>query len=210
MEIQIVTIRPEHAPALARLQRICFPTLDESELMNEEHFLSHCRIFPEGNFVALADGEVVGLGSGFFIDFDFDHPGHTFQEIIAGGYYTNHDPEGAYYYGADISVHPGYRGRGIGSRLYQARKALVRRTNRRGIVAGGVLPGYPRYRDQMSVAEYVAKVVAGELYDPTLSFQLRHGFVVKGLLEGYIQDSASDNWATLIFWENPDYRPPEE
>ncbi len=31
-----------------------------------DHLLNHCRIFPEGNFVAL-DGEcVVGLGSGFF------------------------------------------------------------------------------------------------------------------------------------------------
>ncbi len=204
MTVSIVTICPEPAPGLAELQRVCFPTLGRNELMREEHFLSHWRIFPDGDFVALVEGKIVGLGSGFFVDFDFDHPNHTFQEMIAGGYYTNHNPDGAWYYGADISVHPEYRGLGIGKLLYQARKELVLRANRRGIVAGGVLPGYPRYRAQMSVHAYVERVVAGELWDSTLSFQLRNGFVVLGMLENYIEDSASDNWATLICWENPD------
>jgi len=149
---------------------------------------------------------VVGLGSGFFTDFDFGHAQHTFQEMIAGGYYTNHDPDGEWYYGADIGVHPDYRGLGLGRRLYDARKDLVRRHGRRGIVAGGVLPGYPRYRGRMSVPEYVERVVAGELTDPTLSFQLKMGFTVRGMLEDYLEDSASDNWATLIVWENADFR----
>jgi GNAT superfamily N-acetyltransferase len=213
MDIRIVNIRPEHAPALEQLQRDCFPTLGADELMTAEHFLSHVEVFPEGDFVALAaqapDGaelareRVVGLGSGFFTDFDFDDPGHTFQEIIAGGYYTNHDPSGDWYYGGDISVHPDYRGHGIGSMLYDARKDLVRRYGKRGIVAGGVLPGYAANKDAMSVSEYVDRVRRGELFDPTLSFQLKHGFEVRGLLEGYLEDSASDDWATLIVWTNP-------
>ena len=214
MEVHIVTIRPEHAEALERLQRDCFPTLGPDELMTSEHFLSHCRVFPEGDFVALAshdpDGmsleapRVVGLGSGFFTDFAFDDPGHTFQEIIAGGYYTNHDPAGDWYYGGDISVHPDYRGHGIGSRLYDARKELVRRHAKRGIVAGGVLPGYAEHKAAMPVQVYVARVRSGELSDPTLTFQLKHGFEVYGLLEDYLEDSASNNWATLIVWLNPD------
>lgn len=59
----------------------------------------------------------------------------------------------------------------------------------------------------MGVEAYVAEVVAGRLFDPTLSFQLKEGFVVRGLLPDYLKDSASDNWATLIVWENPDYSP---
>ena len=183
----------------------CFPTLAAHELMREEHFLSHCRLFPEGSFVALDGAKVVGLGSGFFIDFDFGDAHHTFKDIIAAGWYTNHDPAGAWYYGADISVHPEYRGRGVGKLLYEARKDLVGRSNRRGIVAGGVLPGYAEYKGKLTVAEYVDKVVAHELFDPTLSFQLKNGFEVRGLLENYLEDAASDNWATLIVWENPDY-----
>jgi len=217
-EIRIETIRPDFAPDLAELQRVCFPTLGESELMIEAHFLNHCKIFPEGNFVALAKDKnseenreaetVVGLGAGFFIDFNFDHTDHTFLEIIADGYYSNHDPNGEYYYGSDISVHPDYRGHGIGRKLYDARKGVVRAYNKKGIVAGGVLPGYPRHRDRLSIHDYVEQVVAGELSDPTLSFQLRNGFVVRGFLENYIVDSASDNWATLIYWENSEYSPP--
>ena len=203
--ITLDTIKPKYAAALTQLQRDCFPTLGDHELMTEKHFLKHCEVFPEGEFVALLDGKVVGLGSGFFIDFDFEHTDHTFNDMIAGGYYTNHVPNGEYYYGADISVHPKCRGMGIGRMLYDARKDLVLRTNRRGIVAGGVLPGYPTFRQAMTIHEYVGAVVAGNLYDPTLSMQLRNGFVVRGMLENYIDDSNSDNWATLIYWENEKY-----
>ena len=202
---RIVTIEPEHAAALEQLQIDCFPTLAPSELMREEHFLSHCRLFPEGNFVALDGSRVVGLGSGFLIDFNFEHPNHSFQEVIAGGYYTNHDPEGEWYYGGDISVHPEYRGRGLARQLYDARKGVVKRLNRKGIVAGGLTPTYAEYRDDLEYETYIDKVVAGEIFGSTLSVQLRNGFEVAGVLNGYIEDEASGNRATLIVWKNPDY-----
>lgn len=204
--IRIETIQPRYASALEQLQRDCFPTLGADELMREAHFLNHCRLFPEGNFVALHQNRVIGLGSGFLIDFDFEHAQHSFQEIIAGGFYSNHDPNGDWYYGGDISVHPAYRRRGVGSLLYEARKNLVRDINRRGIVAGGLIPGFADHKARMAPRQYVDQVVAGELYDSTLSFQLGRGFAVRGLLENYIEDEASDNWATLIVWENATYR----
>ncbi|MEZ4865291.1 MAG: GNAT family N-acetyltransferase [Caldilineaceae bacterium] len=205
--IVVTTLQPEHFAPLTELQQICYPTLGSHELMTVAHFASQYRIFPKGQIVVLVDGDVVGQGSGFFIDFDFDHPNHTFSGICAGFYFTSHDPTGDYYYGADISVHPDYRGRGIGGRIYAARQALVRRYNRRGIVAGGLIPGYVHYKAAMTPHAYVDRVVAGELYDPTLSFQLRNGFRVRGMIENYIEDAASDNWSTLIEWVNPDYQP---
>jgi GNAT superfamily N-acetyltransferase len=209
-DIVIQNIRKVHASDLAQLQRKCFPTLSENELMLEEHFLNHCELFPEGNFVALVEGVVVGLGSGFLIDFDFDDPQHTFQEIIDEGYYTHHDDDGGWYYGGDISVHPDFRRRGIGSKLYEARKNIVMKLNRKGIVAGGLIPDYVDYKDVLSPHAYVDKVVAGELHDSTLTFQLRRGFEVRGLIKDYLKDDASDNWATLIVWENPDYQDDDE
>lgn len=210
----VVQARPDDAEALAQLQRDCFPSLAEHELMRAEHFRMHQDVFPEGEFVALSDvapdgaplgrPQVVGLGSGFLIDFDFEHPDHSFQDIIAGGTYANHDPDGGWYYGADISVHPAYRGRGIGRQLYAARQSLVRRLGRRGIVGGGMLPGYATVRGRMTVGEYVQRVLEGDLRDPTLNFQLANGFEVRGLLQGYIEDAVTFDWATLIVWENPD------
>lgn len=201
--IRIETIEARFARSLEQLQRDCFPTLGEDELMREEHFLNHCRLFPQGNFVALYRERVIGLGSGFLIDFDFDHAQHSFQEIIDGGFYGNHDPNGLWYYGGDISVHPQFRRRGVGSLLYEARKGIVKQLKRRGIVAGGLIPGFAAYKGSMSPGEYVKRVVSGDIYDSTLSFQLRRGFEVRGLLKDYIDDDASDNWATLIVWENP-------
>jgi GNAT superfamily N-acetyltransferase len=179
--------------------------------MRVEHFASQYAVFPEGQIVVLDEkvdgGLVIGQGSGFFTDFDFAHPGHTFREICDGFYFRTHEPLGAWYYGADISVHPAYRGRGLGKLIYRARKELVERHNRRGIVAGGMLPGYADHRGKLTVPEYVARVAAGALIDATLTFQLRQGFVVRGLLENYIDDTAADNWATLIVWENPNFQP---
>ncbi len=204
-EITITTLRPEYFARLEALQRACYPTLADHELMRVEHFASQYQIFAEGQIVVLADEHVVGQGSGFFINFDFAHPQHSFKEICANFYFTNHDPDGAYYYGADISVHPAYRRQGIGQKIYQARQDLVKRYHKRGIVGGGLIPGYAQHKQALSVKGYVDRVVAGELYDTTLSFQLRQGFRLRGLIENYIEDSASDNWSTLIEWVNPDY-----
>lgn len=213
--VEIVPAAAWHAPHLEALQVRCFPTLGAQELMRAEHFLHHLAVFPDADLVALAhvapDGsmlsapQVVGLGSGFFVDFDFARPGHTFRELIDDGWYGHHDPAGGWYYGADVSVDPAWRGRGLGRRLYDARKALVRRHGKRGIVAGGVLPGFARHKHAMTAAAYVARVVAGELHDPTLSMQLRNGFEVVGVLQGYLEDRAADDWAALIVWRNPDF-----
>ena len=145
----ITTIQPDHFAALEELQRIAYPTLGEQELMRVEHFASQYAVFAEGQIVVLDGDRVIGQGSGFFTDFDFEDHAHTFAEICDNFYFRTHDPDGAYYYGADISVHPDYRGRGIGKMIYKARKNVVRRYNRRGIVAGGVLPGYARYKQHM-------------------------------------------------------------
>ena len=200
-ELVLTTLRAEHAGGLEQLQIACFPTLAPHERMRREHFLSHAALFPEGNFVVLDSEKVVGLGSGFLTDFDFTAK-HTFWEWVSEGFYTRHDKDGAWYYGGDISVHPDYRGFGLGRQLYDARKEAVKRLGRRGIVAGGMLPGYAAHK-HLSVQDYVQKVVAGELVDPTLSFQLKNGFEVRGLLENYLDDEASAGWATLLVWENP-------
>jgi GNAT superfamily N-acetyltransferase len=203
-EIVITNTRPEHLAQLEQHQRICFPTLAEHELMRAEHFASHLRLFPEGQHVALDGDRVVGESSTFRVRRDQVFGPHTFHEIIAGGYFTNHDPQGEWLYGADMSVHPDYRGLRISSRLYAARKDLVRRLGMRGMVAGGMLPGYRAHADTLSIEEYVARVVAGTLDDPTLTPQLRSGFVVRGILYDYIEDAAITSHATLLVWENPD------
>jgi len=206
-ELRYVNLTPELVPQCAELELLSFPHANPEELISEEDFAAYARTFPEGFFVCLDGDRVAGQGGGIFLDFDFDHPQHTIVGITGEHQCGNHDPEGEWYYGTDIVVHPDYRRRGIGRQLYGLRKDLVRRWNKRGIIAGGHIPDFVNHKHELSAAEYVEKVAAGELYDSTLSFQLENGFEVRGVLENYIEDEATDGWSALIVWENPDYKP---
>jgi GNAT superfamily N-acetyltransferase len=204
-ELRYVNLTPELVPQCAELELLSFPHANPEELISEADFAAYAETFPEGFFVCLDGDRVAGQGAGIFLDFDFDHPQHTIVGITGEHQCGNHDPDGEWYYGTDIVVHPDYRRRGIGRRLYELRKDLVRRWNKRGIIAGGHIPDFAKHKDAMTAAEYVERVAAGELYDATLSFQLENGFEVRGVLENYIEDEATGGWSALIVWENPDY-----
>jgi GNAT superfamily N-acetyltransferase len=202
LKVEIVNLEASMAEELEKIEHLCFPMANRDDLLSAEDIRAYAEVFAEGYFVALVDGRPVGQGAGIYLDFDFDDPQHTIAEITGKHQCGNHNPDGAWYYGTDISVHPDFRGRGIGGRLYEARKDLVRMDGKRGIIAGGSLPGYFHYKNEMTADEYVEKVVAGDLSDPTLTFQLANGFVVRGMLENYLEDAADDGWAALIVWEN--------
>lgn len=208
LRVEITNTRPEHCKPLAMLQRVIFPTLTEEELLTEAMYLKHLDIFPDGQFAAVANVSgkplVVGSTSTFRTNFNFDDIQHTFLQAIAGGWLTNHLPDGEWLYGADMGVHPNYRGMKIGSRFYEARRELVKRLKLRGEIAGGMLPGYREYRQRLSIEDYVRKVTSGDLKDPTLSFQLKNGFKVRGILYHHYE-SETDPHAALIVRENPDY-----
>jgi len=200
--VRIVNLEADMAGDLEQIELTCFPMANPDDLLSKEDILAYAQVFPEGYFVAIADGRPVGMGAGIYLDFDFDHPQHTIAGITGEHQCANHDPAGDWYYGTDITVLPEYRGQGIGGMLYEKRKGLVIREGKRGIIAGGSLPGYFNHKLTMPVDEYVDRVVAGELHDATLTFQLSHGFEVRGLLENYLEDEADDGWAALIVWEN--------
>ncbi len=206
-ELRYVNLAPEHAEALEVLERTVFNTIDPGDLYDAPELTRLAEAFPEGNFVVLDGERPIGMGLGIFVEFDFEHTDHTLADITGEDGVSNHSMDHPWYYGTDISVYPEYRGRGIGRELYELRKGCVRRFNKRGIVAGGVLPGYRQYIKEMTADEYIQKVVAGELYDPTLTFQIDNGFEAHGALQGYVDDPSVGHNSVLIVWPNPDFRP---
>lgn len=207
MTYRIIRSRLDLVDQLEAIQRASFPSLAEEEIMTAKHYASHIRIFPEGQLCVLnEDDRVVACSTDFRTKVDFDHFEHRYIDAVDGNWLGKHDPEGDWLYGADIGVHPEFRRQGIAKMLYAARHDLVRELNLRGHVAGGMLSGFHRYKDRMPVEKYVEKVVAGEVFDPTLSVQLKRGFHVHGIIQNYVDDPICDNRAAFIVWNNPDYR----
>ena len=166
--------------------------------------------FPEGQFVAVWDDEVVGYCATFRTAEDLAFSKHTWSEITGGGFASRHDPDGDWLYGMEVFVDPESRGSRIGQRLYNARKDLCIRLGLKGIVFGGRLPGLSkRWRQVGSAEAYVEQIKAGKLRDTVLSFQMRNGFEIAGLLPHYLpSDRESMGYAAHLVWRNPKYVEP--
>ncbi|WP_345243265.1 GNAT family N-acetyltransferase [Pontibacillus salipaludis] len=204
-KVIVRNIRHEDIKPIMNLQSICFPNMEPWE---EAHLESHLEHFPEGQFCVEADGEIVGSCSSLLVNFDEYDDQHTWDDITDEGYITNHDPEGYNLYGIEVMVHPEYRGLKIGRRLYEARKELAQQMNLKSIIIGGRIPNYHQYEDQMSPRTYVKEVMNKNIYDPVLTFQIMNGFTVMRVNPNYLpDDQASSKYATLMEWNNVDYRP---
>ncbi|HEY7289217.1 MAG TPA: aminotransferase class III-fold pyridoxal phosphate-dependent enzyme [Vicinamibacterales bacterium] len=194
----VLHTKPEFASQLEELQRTCFPTLDDAERFKARHYLKHLELFPDGQFVVLDGDTVVGATTTLRLDFDFEHVGHTFADVIQGGWLTSHAPNGSWLYGADVGIDPAYRGHGLGTALYAARQEVVWRLGLKGQVTAGMIRDYGAVKDRMSAQDYYDGVVAGRIRDSTLSMQIGVGFEPRALLANYLNDPASDNYSVLL------------
>ncbi|MBB3868090.1 GNAT family N-acetyltransferase [Geobacillus sp. NFOSA3] len=189
---------------LIRVQQESFPPPFPSELWwNEEQLTNHVSLFPEGALCVEVDGRVVGSMTGLLVHFDPRHPSHTWEEITDGGYIRNHRPDGNTLYVVDICVSPNYRKLGLGKWLMQSMYEVVVRLNVDRLLGGGRMPGYHRHADRLSATQYLEKVLKGELKDPVITFLLRCGRTPLQVIENYLEDEESLNYAVLMEWRNP-------
>ncbi len=185
---------------ICALSKKVYPKLSLSEKM----IRSQITIFPEGQFVAIFDGKVVGYVATFIIDEDVALKPHTWKEITGSGYAARHDPDGDILYGMEACVDPDMRGMRIGQRLYNMRKKLCVTMGLKGIVFGGRIPNYTKKpAKNLTVAQYIEAVERKKIKDPVLGFQIRNGFEPIGVLEGYLPDDVeSQGYAVHMFWRN--------
>ena len=89
---------------LIQLNKRCFPSpQEESVVWNRAQLRNHLRVFPDGQIVVDADGQVVGAVASLVVSLGTDpYRAHTYSGITDGGYFHNHDPEGDTLYGADV------------------------------------------------------------------------------------------------------------
>ena len=161
--------------------------------------------FPEGQFVVMVEGRVVGYCATFRISGDIALKPHTWEEITGHGYASRHDPGGEWLYGMEVCVDPGYRGYRIGQRLYNERKKLCQALGLKGIVFAGRLPTLAkRIRRFGTVENYIEQVKTRKQRDPVLSFQLRNGFEIIDVIPHYLDiDTQSLGYGIHMVWYNP-------
>ncbi|MCC6679816.1 MAG: GNAT family N-acetyltransferase [Phycisphaeraceae bacterium] len=200
-----VFVRNTQAGDVDQIIDLCRRVYTTSMPWTEVQLHSHLSIFPQGQFVAIdsADNKVVGMASSLVVLWDDYEVNDNWRDFTDSGMFTNHDPEGHTLYGAEVMVDPTRQGKGIGKKIYAARRELTRSMGLLRIRAGARLRGYGKFKQQMSPEDYVLKVIRRDIGDPTLSFQLKQGFRVLGVVRDYLHhDEESMGHAALIEWVN--------
>lgn len=180
----------------------------QGDIWTRENIVDLIDIFPEGQLCVEVNGHVVACALSIILHSKKNNIYDSYYEIIDDGKFSKHDYEGDTLYGIEVFVHPEYRSLRLGRRLYDSRKELCEQMNLKSIVAGGRIPNYYNYAQDMSPRVYIEKVKRKEIFDPTLTFQLSNDFHVKKILKNYLpEDAESMEFATLLEWNNIYYEP---
>jgi len=202
--VTIRTYQKEDIPQLIDIQKEAFPPPFPSDLWwNDEQLTNHITKFPEGALCVEIDKQLVGSMTGLVVNIEKDTVHHTWEEITDSGYIGNHNPNGNTLYIVDISVRPSFRSLGLGKLLMQSMYHVVVKENIPRLLGGGRMSGYHRYSSTINAETYLNEVVKGNIHDPVISFLLRCGRTPIGVMENYLEDEESCNYAALMEWRNP-------
>ena len=208
-----VSVRNTAPRDFAGISDLCRRIYPDTPPWNAEQLASHLQLFPDGQFVAVHGGEenVVGMAASLIVDWNHYNLLENWEQFTADGMFTNHDPKnGQTLYGAEVIVDPALQHHGIGDKLYHSRRTLTESLQLLRIRAGSRLRGYHACARRLQPEEYVAEVVEGVEYDPTLSFQLKEGFHVLAVVPHYLSDDPESlGYAAVIEWLNPELVRPE-
>lgn len=206
VKLDVRNLQPEDFDSLKDVMERVYPHLGGA--WTRHQYMTMLKTFQEGQICIVDNEKVVAAAFSLVVDYDKFGNEHTYDEITGNAYLTTHDPNGDVLYGVDVFVDPDYRNLRLGRRLYEARKELCESLNLKAIIAGGRIPGYKHYRDEMSPQKYIEAVRRKELYDPILTFQLSNDFEVRRVLKEYLpEDKESFGYATLLEWFNIYYEP---
>ena len=189
--------------AISELVESVYPNMPAWDLACIQSQISS---FPEGQFVAIFDGKIIGYSVSIRIAGAVALKPHSWESISANGYATTHDADGDYLYGLETCVDKAYWNLHVGHRIYNERKELCLRLRLKGIVICGRMSHFAEEINTVKTPEkYIEKVQREEIKDHSLLFQLRNGFDFIGVMENYLpDDKESLGYAAQLIWHNPE------
>ena len=104
-------------PGIRALMVKAYPAFGPLATYSEAQLHGQMNQFPEGQFVAIYEGRLIGYSATFRIPETLALQPHDWTTITGRGYASRHDPQGDWMYGMDVCVDPDFRGQRIGQRL---------------------------------------------------------------------------------------------
>ncbi|MEY3027402.1 MAG: hypothetical protein RLZZ238_2299 [Planctomycetota bacterium] len=207
---EIRVMRESDHPEISAICATVYPT---ERPYTESELRAHHALFPEGQFIVehAPTGAVAGAHFTLVVDMSHFHVDDSWDELTAGGSFSDHDPRGHTLYGADLFVHPAHQHHGLGRALTEATRGLVRSRRLWRMVGGSRMPGFGKHAGAIAPDEYIALVKRAEMTDPVLTAHLHDGWDAITAIRGYLpHDEESAGWAAVIQWVNPDRPPPPQ
>ena len=116
-------LRLDDYPAILDIFNRAYKQVDAP--WQEKEIAMLIKRFPEGQICIEDKGKAVAIALSVIIDFSLFGEQHSYNQVITGGTFKSHDPEGDYLYGIEIFVDPEYQGMRLGRRLYDVRKEIA-------------------------------------------------------------------------------------
>ncbi|MAF90463.1 MAG: carbon-nitrogen hydrolase [Bdellovibrionaceae bacterium] len=202
--IELRNAKTKDIPKIEALVKKVYPNIPP---YTKEMIRAQISNYADGCFVVFLGEKLVAYSASLLMTEDRALKEHTWEEMTANGYGLTHKSDGEYLYGYETCVDPEIRGKRIGQRIYNARKALVKFEKLKGIIFGGRIPGFAKKRKKVKdVHDYIDQVKNKHIKDSTLGFHLRNEFEVIGVLPGYLPtDQESLGYAVHLCWNNPEW-----
>lgn len=180
---------------------------------DEKKIAARIKIFPDGNLIALHNGDVVGYTSFQYVNDILHGSPFTWAEITDNGKTEkSHKPNGEFSYGINLSVHPSVNGLKVSESLIMHGLADLIRNNKRGGLIGSRIPSFAKYKvrhPDIAVDDYIKlRRHNGKLRDPELALYESDGFKPVKPLPQYFPDPASLDYGVLVYYKNPFYNRP--
>lgn len=195
-------------PAIMRVERDWPP----GQRASRPKFEARLRRFPEGVFVAVHDGQIVGVTTSCLLRYEPHQVGGftSWDAVTNEGWLVDREqvarPNAVYV--VSTGIMKAYRGRKIFPGLIGAQVELSRRLRLRYCVTGAILDGYAAYcreHGAIGAREYALAMENGTYIDPLLRKLHRIGFVVpdeRSVVPEYFASEDAHDWSAIMVVDN--------